>query len=83
MLVTKYWPQDGWYSQVLIVWQSYNNIVISPSARPEKKMGTGFPCRPHFFDTNLRINMCRLFIQVLYSAKICGNSITSEPLRVP
>jgi hypothetical protein len=31
---------------------------------------------------NWRINICtRLFIQVLYSAKICGNSKTGTPLN--
>ena len=34
--------------------------------------GAGCPCRLHFLVTNRRINICRLFIQVLYSAKICG-----------
>ena len=51
-----------------LTWSSVN----SPSARPGKKIGAGYPVDRIFFGTNRRINICRIFIQVLYSAKICG-----------
>ena len=43
--------------------------------------GAGCPCRLHFLVTNRRINICRLFIQVLYSAKICGKQYNRHPFK--
>lgn len=39
---------------------------------PENNVGAEYPCRPQFLGTNRRINLCGIFIQVLYTAKICG-----------
>jgi hypothetical protein len=36
----------------------------------ETNFGAGYLCRRHFCGTNRRINICRLFIQVMYLAKI-------------
>jgi hypothetical protein len=49
----------------------------SPSVRPGKQIWR------FFFGAYPMIHISRLFIQVLYSAKICEHSKTRAPLRVP
>jgi hypothetical protein len=51
---------------------------------PETNFGARYPCKPpFFFSTNRRINICRMFIQVLYSDKICGKYYNRRKIRVP
>jgi hypothetical protein len=47
-----------------------SDSLIVHQLDPEANFGAGYLCRRHLCGTNRRINICRLFIQVLYLAKI-------------
>ena len=74
------WHIIAWRSEKTPLWVTCEFMLhirrsgkrYSPSVRPWKKIGTGYPYRLYCFGIHQRINICRLYIQVLYSAKICG-----------